>query len=236
MKLAADLHIHSCLSPCGDALMTPNNIVGMARLKGLDAIAVSDHNSARNLPAVKEVADALGILLLPAIEAETKEEVHVLCYMGDVESATALGDALYPHIGDIPNMPDFYGEQQVMDSDDNVIATEPKLLIQATDISIEELAAMVRAFGGVPVPAHINRTSNSVINNLGFIPENAHFTTVEVYRNAPVPDAAETWRYHVLYSSDAHDLGTIFERDNFITVRERSVGAILEYMRSEKTL
>ena len=36
MILRCDLHIHTALSPCGDMDMTPNNIVNMAQLKGLD--------------------------------------------------------------------------------------------------------------------------------------------------------------------------------------------------------
>ncbi|HOG00567.1 MAG TPA: PHP domain-containing protein [Clostridia bacterium] len=236
MKLAADLHIHSCLSPCADMLMTPNNIAGMARLKGLDVIAVSDHNSAKNLPAIQKAADICGLLLLPAIEAETREEVHVLCYLPTVDAALALGDALYARLPDVPNMPAFFGEQAVMDENDEIIATEPKLLIQSTDFSIEELASLCRAHGGAPVPAHVNRTSNSVVNNLGFIPAGPRFTALEVYRALPAPENAELWRYHVLYSSDAHELGAIFERDSFIDVRERSVEAILDYLRTPKVI
>ena len=87
MKIATDLHIHSCLSPCGDMEMTPNNLVNMAFLKGLDAIALADHNTAKNLPAAKAVADARDLVLVPAIEAESREEVHVLCYFRTVEDA-----------------------------------------------------------------------------------------------------------------------------------------------------
>lgn len=236
MKLAADLHIHSCLSPCADMLMTPNNIVGMARLKELDVIAVTDHNSAKNLPAVQAVAQAAGVLLLPGIEAESREEVHVLCYLPSVEAALALGEQLYEHLPDHPNMPSFFGEQTVMDGEDAVIAAEPRLLVQATDLSIEELAALCRSLGGVPVPAHINRTSNSVLNNLGFIPPGIGFTSVEVYRALPVPEHAGTERCHILYSSDAHRLGDILERESILHVEDRSVDAILAYLNSPKSV
>lgn len=236
MKLAADLHIHSCLSPCADMLMTPNNIVGMARLKGLDVIAVTDHNSAKNLPAVQAVADALGVLLLPGIEAESREEVHVLCYMPSVAAALSLGQELYAHLPDNPNMPSFFGEQAVMNENDTVTSIEPRLLVQATDLSIEELAALCRSLGGVPVPAHINRTSNSILNNLGFIPPDIGFTSAEVYRTLPVPEYAGAERCHILYSSDAHQLGDIFERGSFLHVPERSVEAILAYLNSPKTV
>jgi hypothetical protein len=217
-------------------LMTPNNIVGMACLKGLDVIAVTDHNSAKNLPAVQAVADALGVLLLPGIEAESREEVHLLCYMPSVAAALSLGEELYAHLPDHPNMPSFFGEQAMMDENDTVTSIEPRLLVQATDLSIEELAALCRSLGGVPVPAHINRTSNSILNNLGFIPPGIGFTSAEVYRALPVPEYAGAERCHILYSSDAHRLGDILERESFLHISERSVEAILAYLKSPKTV
>jgi hypothetical protein len=215
-------------------LMTPNNIVGMARLKGLDVIAVTDHNSAKNLPAVQAVADALGLLLLPGIEAESREEVHLLCYMPSVAAALSLGEELYGHLPDHPNMPSFFGEQAVMDENDTVTSVEPRLLVQATDLSIDELATLCRSLGGVPVPAHINRTSNSILNNLGFIPPGIGFTSAEVYRALPVPEYAGAERCHILYSSDAHQLGDILERESFLHISERSVEAILAYLKRPK--
>lgn len=101
--LFCDLHIHSCLSPCGDALMTPNNIVGMAFIKGLDVIAVCDHNSARNLPAVKAAADLMNVLLLPGMELTTREEAHMLCYFRTVQACMAFGEEIYAHLAPTPN-------------------------------------------------------------------------------------------------------------------------------------
>lgn len=214
--------------------MTPNNIVNMARIKGLEAIAVCDHNSARNLPALKKAADAAGLLLIPGIEAETREEVHVLCYLPTLEAARALGEALYARLPARPNLPDFFGEQAVMDENDEIIACEERLLIQSTDLSIGALAALCRSFGGVPVPAHINRTSNSVLCNLGFIPEDAAFTSVEVCHALPMPPGMDLGRYHVLASSDAHELSAILERESFLPVAEATVEAVLSYLALRK--
>lgn len=233
MKIATDLHIHSCLSPCGDMEMTPNNLVNMAFLKGLDAIALADHNTAKNLPAAKAVADARDLVLVPAIEAESREEVHVLCYFRTVEDALEMGDFLYEHLPPMPNMPSMFGEQIAMNDDDEPIYTEEKLLIQATTLSINEIAEKCRELGGVPVPAHINRTSNSLIASLGFIPPECDFSTVEVYRSIPLENV-DVSPYHVIFSSDAHNLEAIFERDNFISVEERSVEGILKYLASKK--
>ena len=138
MKLAVDLHIHSCLSPCGDELMTPNNIVNMAALKGLDVIAVSDHNSALNLPAVASVAQQADICLIPAIEFNTREEVHVLGYFPTVEAALEISSAVRPLLA-LDNKPDFFGEQKVLNDQDEEIGIEQKLLIQALDLPIDQL-------------------------------------------------------------------------------------------------
>ena len=100
-----DLHIHSCLSPCADDDMTPANICGMAHLKGLDAIAVTDHNTGRNLPYVKEAADYYGLILLPGMEITTKEEVHLLGYFRDVETAVAVGEIFSSHLPPMKNKP-----------------------------------------------------------------------------------------------------------------------------------
>ena len=179
MKLFCDLHIHSCLSPCGDALMTPNNIVGMAFIKQLDAIAVCDHNTARNLPAIKEVADMMGMVLLPGLELTTREEAHMLAYFETVNQAVAFSDAVYAHLPPIPNNPKFFGEQQLMNAQDEVIGKEERLLISALDLSFEECAQLIHQHGGLCVPAHINRGSNGCLNALGFLPAGVAYDALE---------------------------------------------------------
>ena len=233
MKLAVDLHIHSCLSACANDDMTPNNIVNMAYLKGLDVLAVADHNSAKNLPAVEAVAKERGLLLLPAIEVESKEEVHILCYLKTVQDALALCDYVYAGLNGI-NVKEVFGNQLIMNEDDELVAQENLLLSQATSYSIEQIAAYVKEIGGVALPAHINRQSNSLLYNLGFIPPGL-FASVEISKLAPVP-SIDISAYHVVHSSDAHDLSNIFERDNFLELPERSTEAILEYLRSQKAV
>ena len=202
MEYFADLHIHSCLSPCGDEDMTPANICGMAKLKGLDAIAICDHNSARNLPAAQELCDAYGLLLLPGMEITTREEVHLLGYFETVEAALAFGEMLRGHL---PNLP------------------------------LAEAAAQVTAFGGVPVPAHINRGANGLLINLGLMPPEPFYSTVEVWRLLPCDEGALRGR-HVLHSSDAHYLGDIQEREHALRLREGTTSALLAWMRSVKDI
>ena len=160
--LFCDLHIHSCLSPCGSDDMTPSNICGMAMLKGLNMIAVTDHNTARNLPAVKACADAYGLLLIPGMEITTREEVHLLGYFPTVDTALSFSEFLRGHMPNKKNKPSFFGNQLVMDEDDNVIAEEDELLIGAADLPLSELVKLIRETEGVPVPAHINRGSNGL--------------------------------------------------------------------------
>lgn len=212
--------------------MTPNNIAGMARIKGLDVIAVCDHNSALNLPAVKRAADDMGVLLLPGIEATSREEVHVLCYMPTVEAAMALGARIRATLP-MPNMPDMFGRQLIMNENDEITGTEDKLLIQAGGFSVEELAAAARELGGVPVPAHVNRAAFSVLSILGFIPPDARFTTIEVSPALPLT-GADASQYHVLTSSDAHYLPDILERHSYLPIDVPSVEAILAYMASPR--
>ena len=140
MELFADLHIHSCLSPCGDDDMTPCNIAGMAKLKGLDIIALTDHNTARNLPAIQEACDAYGLLLVPGMEITTREEVHMLGYFPDVGTALDFSAMIKTHLPPKKNKPSFFGYQRVMNSDDEQIDEEEALLIGATDFPLSEAA------------------------------------------------------------------------------------------------
>ena len=152
MRAYCDLHLHSCLSPCGDEAMTPGNIAGMARLKGLDLIAVTDHNTARQLPAVEACCREMGVNLLPGIELNTREEVHLLAYFHTVPDALAFSDRIYSLLPDIPNMPDFFGRQVVIDAEDQETGVEPRLLISALDMDLDGLIQEIRVCHGLPVP------------------------------------------------------------------------------------
>lgn len=216
MKYAVDLHMHSCLSPCGDELMTPNNIVNMSKLKELDMIAVADHNTARHLPAIKKVADFVGVGLLPAMELTTQEEAHMLAYFRTVEEALDFSDEIYAHLPPIKNKPDLFGRQLEMDEGDEVVREEERLLISALDISVDKLSEMVIGRGGLAVPAHINRGSNGILQALGFLPPGAKFSALEVTVGLPLPHKGIPDDLIQLHSSDAHYLENIFERQEFL--------------------
>ena len=227
MKLFCDLHIHSCLSPCGDSLMTPNNIVGMAFIKQLDAIAVCDHNTARNLPAIQAVADMMGVVLLPGMELTTREEAHMLAYFRSVEEAVAFSDLIYGHLPPIPNNAKFFGEQQLRNAQDEVVEIEERLLISALDLSFEECAALIHERGGLCVPAHINRGSNGCLNALGFLPSGVHYDALEISKTVQ-PPAMDVSGYRILHSSDAHYLENILEPEFTIDAQEKSTKALFD--------
>ena len=234
MNIACDLHVHSCLSPCGDALMTPNNIVGMAFIKQLDAIAVCDHNCARNLPAIKEVADMMNVLLLPCMELTTREEAHMLCYFRTVEECVTFGEVVYAHLPPIPNREAFFGRQQVMNAQDEEIAVEERLLISALDLGFEECERLIHEAGGLCVPAHINRGSNGVLNCLGFLPAQARYDALEISKAVAMPPV-DLSGYRLLESSDAHYLENMLEPVFFMDVKERSVNALFDAIAGKVT-
>ena len=229
MRLFCDLHIHSCLSPCGDELMTPNNIAGMAMLKGLDAIAVADHNCARNLPALSKTCAAMGVLLLPAMELTTAEEAHLLSYFPTVEAALAFSEEIHAYLPPIKNRPEIFGPQQVLDEDDEQVGSEDLLLLNALSLSLDELVKRINERGGAAVPAHINRGNNGLLNVLGFLPPGLEIAAVEVTREMPC--RADVSNLRVLHSSDAHYLENMLEREVSYEVAEKSVEALFEYIK-----
>lgn len=215
-----DLHIHSCLSPCGDMDMTPNNILNMALLKELDLIALTDHNSCKNCPALMRAAEGSGLVVLPGMELTTSEEVHVVCLFPALGNAMDFDRYVHDRLPDLDNRPEIFGEQQLLGWQDEPAGVEKKLLINATTIEISALPALVRAYGGFCYPAHIDRSSNSVLSNLGFIPPECGFRTLEVAKPeeffANGKNQAYKEGYTVVTSSDAHYLENISEREHCI--------------------
>lgn len=236
MKLFYDLHIHSCLSPCSDDDMTPNNIVNMAKLKGLDVISVTDHNMVLNLPACQKVADEVGLLLVPGIEVQTKEDVHCLGYFPSLEAAMSFGEALEEYRLKLPNKPDRFGYQRVLDENDEVIDEVAFSLLLSLTLSMEKFFEMVNAYGGVAMPAHIDRESNSVITNLGFIPPALDINSIEVSlresgMNMMKKDFVKD--YLVIRNSDAHHLWDISEPERSMEVEDKSIASVISYLRGE---
>ncbi|MDL2294871.1 hypothetical protein LJC60_09660 [Ruminococcaceae bacterium OttesenSCG-928-D13] len=209
-----DLHIHSCLSPCADDDMTPANIAGFAKLNGIDLIALADHNSALNLPAAKVACDAYGVRLLPAIEVNTEEEIHVLTYFKTVEAALEMGRLIWDALPAFPYDKAIWGRQLAMDENDSIIAEPEKLFTGAAAIDLYRLKTLCDDLGGIAVPAHVDKDSTSLLSVLGFAPEDLPFEAYEVKRPEHTLKAlVESKRLppgqEILTSSDAHQLADI---------------------------
>lgn len=233
MKYAVDLHIHSALSPCSDSDMTPNNIVNMACLKGLDIIAVTDHNSAENLASLMECAGQKSILFIPGMEIETKEEVHLVCLFPGIREAVMMQDIVYSALPDMENREDIFGEQLIIDEKDNITGYCKRMLITATGLGIDEVFKHVKTLSGVVIPAHVDRESYSILSNLGLIPENLNIRYVEISKNCDLQSYKDK-NPHIngfgtIKSSDAHQLKDILEREVFIELEDISIDSVLNF-------
>ena len=222
-----DFHIHSCLSPCGDKDMTPNNIVNMAMLSGLNTIAVSDHNSIGNAASCIEVGKACGVTVIPGMEVETAEEVHILTLYPSIDSAEEVYREVYKSLPDIKNRPEIFGEQVYMDCEDNITGYEEKLLISPTGLSVNTLFDMVKSAGGIFIPAHVDRHSYSILTNLGFIPDDIDIKNIEVSKNvddlsAYLESRPNLANYFIFRNSDAHYLQDIAEKNACINLENIS--------------
>ena len=219
MKISYDLHIHSALSPCAENDMTPGNIVGMSYLNGLDLIAITDHQSCANVRSALAAADILRAengtapVILAGMEIECAEGFHLLAYFPDPDTAEEFEEYLTCHRLLIPNRPEIFGQQYLFDNYDEICGTVPDLLLTAVDLSSNQIEQSVLAAGGYMVPAHIDRSSYSMLESLGCIPEEFTGTTLELSRICdPVrflDGHPELVSYSFLINSDAHRLGDI---------------------------
>jgi len=229
-----DLHIHSCLSPCAENDNTPNNVAGMAKLSGLDIVALTDHNAVRNCPAFFEAAERYELTPIAGMELTTSEDIHVICLFEHLSDALIFGDEIDKRRISVENRPDIFGDQLILDGEDNVIGTEPDLLSVATDISVEDVSDLVLRYGGICYPAHIDRDSNGIIAVLGTLPDSLGFRAVEFRDGENIPKYAE--RYDLsnlltLTNSDAHFLTGIRDKDAYLDLPDGLSSA--EEVRSE---
>ncbi|MBQ9850047.1 MAG: PHP domain-containing protein [Clostridia bacterium] len=213
-----DLHIHSCLSPCGDDEMTPNNIAGMGVVAKLDIMALTDHNTCRNCPAFFKTAEANGIVPVAGMELTTAEDIHLVCLFENLEDAMKFDAAVSEKRIPFKNRVDIFGEQMIMDENDEVIGTEENLLSNATLITVDEAPALVESFGGICYPAHIDREANGIVATLGIFPELPFFPCAEYHDGDKRKEYEEKFPLLTskpfVVSSDAHYLWDISGRLN----------------------
>jgi len=208
----ADLHIHTCLSPCAELEMSPRGIVKEALSKGIDMIAVCDHNSAENAAAVMEASRQTGLTVLPGIEITSKEEVHILGIFGVPEDAARMQTLVYEHL-EGKNVASTFGMQVVVDADGTVTGYNDRLLIGATDLSLEHVVRTIHAHNGLAIAAHIDREGFGILGQLGFIPPDLNLDAMEVTCKVDLKGARAAFPdcgyYPFLQSSDAHVLDAI---------------------------
>lgn len=202
----AELHVHTVLSPCAGVEMIPPLIVSESLENGIQLIAITDHNASANIKAVMEAAQGTGLVVLPGMELQTKEEVHLLCLFDTLEQIADWQTKVDAMLPDLPNNIAYFGEQFVVDHTGEFIRREERLLLNSVNITLDEAAAQVKALGGLAVPAHIDRQANGLIAILGLIPPG--FESLELSRHI-TPEAArqkypQVKDYPLLQSGDVH--------------------------------
>ena len=216
-KYTYDFHVHSCLSPCGDADNTPNNIAGMAFLNGVRIMALTDHNSCRNCPTFFAACRRYGIVPIAGMELTTSEDIHVVCLFETLEDALAFNDEVDTRRIRVKNREDIFGEQLILDEEDNVVAHEEDLLINATTVSLDEAPQLAEKYGGICYPAHIDRPANGAIEILGDFPHYVGFHLAELHDKSNRDSYVETYGLEgirLLFSSDAHYLDQLREGED----------------------
>jgi hypothetical protein len=231
MRISADLHIHSALSPCASLEMSPAAIVARARQAGLDLIAVTDHNSVENGFYAAEAGERAGLRVLLGMEAQTREDVHVLCYFEERRQAERFHARVAPLLPDMANNPDYFGDQVVVDAEDNIVRHEETLLLNALDISVPELVELVREHGGLAVPAHVEAPPYGLLVNLGLVPPELQGAPLEISAGCPRAQALRAFpalaRHPLLRNSDAHLLGDIGRARTVFSAPEPTLAALL---------
>ncbi len=236
MKLSYDLHIHTALSPCASDDMTPNNIVNMAAIKGLDIIGITDHNSTENCASVIKAAKNKELLVVPGVELQTSEEVHLLCFFENLLNLREFQDVIDSSMVKGKNISEIFGNQLIMDEKDHVVGQKQHMLLTSSGLSLNRAVELVSEMGGVVVPAHIERKSYSIITNLGFVPPELNLSYLEIYQPGNLPDLTAKFdylkNYKYLFNSDAHELGCISEPERFIECKSKSLYEVINTIKN----
>ncbi|MCL2077663.1 MAG: PHP domain-containing protein [Oscillospiraceae bacterium] len=229
-----DLHVHSCLSPCGSDESTPANIAGLGAVLGLDVIALTDHNTCKNCPAFFKAAAESGILPIAGMELTTEEEIHVLCLFSELYAAMDFDKFVYPLLLPMKNDTAVFGNQFIMNETDEITGEVENCLINAVSISLYSLAGEVGSRGGIIIPAHIERAAFSLISQLGFVPDDCGFDCVEIRSKQAVENLKEQHEYlkncKIIHNSDAHILESMSLPGNTLNVAERNARGVLEVL------
>jgi PHP family Zn ribbon phosphoesterase len=216
----ADLHIHTILSPCADVEMIPPLIVEEALQRGINVIAITDHNASANIRSVQLAAEGTGLVVLPGMEVQTREEVHVLCLFDEPGQIEEWQKVISRSLPPIENRIDYFGEQFVVDSSGEFIRREPQLLLTSTDLTFDEACQMVHNLGGLFIPAHVDRPGFGLIANLGFVPAGVQVDALEFSRHINLDQALTKFPqvsgFPLIQDGDAHRLSEFLGVNEFL--------------------
>ena len=217
-----DFHIHSCLSPCADNDMTPNNIAAVATLVGINVMALTDHNTSKNCPAFFSAAKKNGIIPIAGMELTTAEDIHIVCLFETLEEAMRFDGFVDEHRIKIKNKTEIFGEQLILDENDVQIGIDEYLLSNATDIPVDDVKKIVDGFNGISYPAHIDREANGIIATLGTFPEECGFDIAEFYDETKTDEYLKKYQSlndkKILLSSDAHYIWDIKDKRGYFEI------------------
>lgn len=222
----ADFHIHSCLSPCGSLESSPAAIVQAAVERGLDIIAIADHNTLRHAPLAVKIAEGKGVKVIYATEVNTKEEVHALALFGSAMAANNFQAFVEENLNQVLNDADLFGDQPILDEEEMIVEFYPWLLIASLKSDIYETMNEVHRLDGLFIPAHIEKPANSIFSQLGIFPSDLNCDAVELFRpenkeniyTSMLIDAGMPY----LANSDAHYLNDIGKRRSQLLMEHRS--------------
>lgn len=219
----AELHVHTVLSPCAEVEMIPPLIVHAAAEHGISLMAITDHNASANVAAVQKAAEGHGLVVLPGMEVQTREEVHVLCLFDTLEQIAAWQAQVDASLPNLKNNADYFGEQFVVDETGDFLRYETRLLATSTTLTIEQVFSRVNQLGGLAIPAHVNRQAYGLIANLGMVPLDLPVEALEISRHLKPEQAFQQFPqirgYPLIQSGDVHMLddflgATLFELES----------------------
>lgn len=222
----ADLHIHTVLSPCGDLEMSPSAIVKHALARGLDMIAISDHNTTRQVKVTQKIGRENGLFVLGGVEVTSQEETHCLCYFADDAQLDEFQEFLDAHLPPIPNDEDRFGYQLIVDEDDEIVGEEEYHLLNAIDVDLDGIYDEVHRIGGLFVPAHINKGTTSLMSQLGFVPPDLKADGLEINFRTTKAEQLKKFaylkRFNFITDSDAHFIDNVGDVYNVIYMAHRT--------------
>lgn len=216
--------------------MTPNNIANMAALSGCEIIAITDHNTCKNAASVMKAGESCGLLVLPGMELCTSEEAHVVCLFETLEGAMGFDAYIYKNMPHVKNKAEIFGEQRMLDENDELIGLEENLLLVSSFIGVNEVVSLAEEYGGTAFPAHVDRDSYSVLASLGTIPPEARFAAAEVTRDCDLDKLRQQYpelsQMRIVSDSDSHYLESLTGEPRRLHLPEKTRRAVINALKT----